>query len=52
MGDPAKKIIKTAYDLNIDIIVLGTKGLGNSNDRGYVTKKILIESNKPILLLN
>ena len=50
--DPANKIIKTANDLNIDIIVLGTKGLGNSNDLGHVTRKILCESNKPVLLLN
>ncbi len=52
VGDPAKKIIKTANDLNVDMIVLGTKGLGNSNDLGHVTKKILIESNKPVLLLS
>lgn len=53
IGDPANKIIKTANDLNVDIIVLGTKGLGNSNDLcGRVTRKILSESNKPVLLLN
>ena len=52
MGDPANKIIKIANDLNIDMIVLGTRGLGNSNDLGHVTKKILIESNRPVLLLN
>jgi urea-proton symporter len=53
IGDPANKIIKTANDLNVDIIVLGTKGLGNSNDLcGHVTRKILSESNKPVLLLN
>jgi urea-proton symporter len=50
--DPATKIIKTANDLNVDIIVLGTKGLGNSNDLGHVTRKILSEYNKPVLLLN
>ena len=52
IGDPANKIIKTANDLNVDIIVLGTKGLGNSDDLGHVTRKILSESNKPVLLLN
>ena len=53
IGHPANKIIKTANDLNVDIIVLGTKGLGNSNDLcGRVTRKILSESNKPVLLLN
>lgn len=52
IGNPANKIIKTANDLNADIIVLGTKGLGHSTDLGHVTKKILSESNKPVLLLN
>ncbi len=52
IGDPANKIIKTANDLNVDIIVLGTKGLGNSDDLGHVTMKILSESNTPVLLLN
>jgi len=52
IGDPANKIIKTANDLNVDIIVLGTKGLGNADDLGHITRKILSESNKPVLLLN
>jgi SSS family transporter len=52
VGDPANRIIKTAHDLNVDIIVLGTRGLGHSEDLGHVTKKILSESNKPVLLLN
>jgi SSS family transporter len=52
IGDPANKIIKTANDLNVDFIVLGTKGLGNSDDLGHVTRKILHESDKPVLLLN
>ena len=52
VGDPATRIIKTAHDINVDIIVMGTRGLGHSNDLGHVTKKILSESNKPVLLLN
>jgi nucleotide-binding universal stress UspA family protein len=52
IADPATKIIQTANDLNVDIIVLGTKGLGNSDDLGHVTRKILSEYNKPVLLLN
>ena len=52
IGDPANKIIKTANDLNVDIIVLGTIGLGNSDDLGHVTRKVLSKSNKPVLLLN
>ena len=45
--DPATKIIKTANDLDVDIIVLGTKELGNSDDLGHITRKILSESNNP-----
>jgi nucleotide-binding universal stress UspA family protein len=52
VGNPANRIIKTAHDLNVDIIVLGTKGLGNSNEIGHVTRKVLSESDKPVLLLN
>lgn len=52
VGDPANRIIKTAHDLNVDIIVLGTKGLGHSNDIGRVTRKVISESDKPVLLLN
>ena len=52
IGDPANKIIKTANDLDVDIIIVGTKGLGNSDDLGHVTRKNLSKSGKPILLLN
>ncbi|HKO65343.1 MAG TPA: universal stress protein [Candidatus Nitrosocosmicus sp.] len=52
IGDPANKIIKTANDLDVDIIVVGTKGLGNSDDLGHITRKIPSKSGKPILLLN
>lgn len=52
IGDPANKIIKTANDPDVDIIVVETKGLGNSDDLGHVTRKILSKSSKPILLLN
>ncbi len=52
VGDPANRIIKTANDLNVDIIVLGTRGLGHADDLGHVTKKVLSESHKPVLLLN
>lgn len=52
VGDPVTRIIKTADDINVDIIVMGTRGLGHSNDLGHVTRKILSESNKPVLLLN
>jgi SSS family transporter len=53
VGDPANRIIKTANDLNVDMIVLGTRGLGHAADYlGHVTRKVLSESHKPVLLLN
>ena len=52
IGDPANKIIKTANDLDVDIIIVGTKGLGNSDELGHVTREILSKSSKPVLLLN
>ena len=50
IGDPANKIIKTANDLDVDIIIVGTKGLGNSDELGHVTREILSKSSKPVLL--
>ena len=53
VGAPANRIIKTANDLNVDIIILGTRGLGHAADYlGHVTRKVLSESHKPVLLLN
>ena len=53
VGDPANRIIKTANDLNVDIIVLGTRGLGHAtDDLGHITRKVLSELHKPVLLLN
>jgi urea-proton symporter len=52
IGDPANKIIKTANDLDVDIIIVGTKGLGNSDELGHVARKILSKSGKPVLFLN
>lgn len=52
VGDPSNRIVKTANELSIDMIVLGTKGLGQSDDIGHVARRVLSESNKPVLLLN
>lgn len=52
IGTPSTKIIQTAKDLNIDIIVIGCTGLGNSQGQfGHVAKKILSDSEKPVLFL-
>jgi len=53
IGDPAAKIAETASRLDVDIIFLGSKGLGGtSHDMGHVTKKVIGLTSKPIVLVN
>jgi nucleotide-binding universal stress UspA family protein len=52
LGDPANKIVETAEKLDVDMILMGTKGLGNNqSDLGHVTKKVLQARSKPVVLL-
>ena len=52
LGDPAKKISELATSLNVDTIVMGRKGLSDSDsDLGHVTSKLLTLSSKPIVLV-
>ena len=52
LGDPAKKIVETADNLNVDMILMGTRGLGdNQSDMGHVTKKVLKLTSRPVVLL-
>ena len=52
LGDPGTKIAETAARLNVDMIVMGRKGLGDSqSDTGHVTGKVLRLSTKPVVLL-
>jgi SSS family transporter len=52
LGDPAKKIVETGDNLNVDMILMGTKGLGdNQSDMGHVTKKVLKLTSRPVVLL-
>lgn len=53
IGDPATKIAEIANKLEIDIIFVGIKGLGNtSSDMGHVTKKLIGSSSRPVVLVN
>jgi nucleotide-binding universal stress UspA family protein len=53
LGDPATKIIETADRLNVDVILMGVKGLGNNqSDMGHVTRKVLKMKSKPVVLLS
>ena len=52
LGDPAKKISELATSLNVDTIVMGRKGLSDTDsDLGHVTSKLLALSSKPIVLV-
>jgi nucleotide-binding universal stress UspA family protein len=52
LGDPANKIVETAEKLDVDMILMGTKGLGNNqSEMGHVTRKVLQARSKPVVLL-
>jgi SSS family transporter len=52
LGDPAIKIAEMADKLEIDIIIMGTKGLGRTNASvGHVTGKVLSLTSRPTILI-
>jgi len=52
LGDPAKKISELASSFNVDTIVMGRRGLSDTDsDLGHVTSKVLSLSSKPIVLV-
>ncbi len=53
LGDPAKKIAELAKTLNVDTIIMGRKGLGNTSaELGHITKSLLQLTSKPVILLS
>jgi urea-proton symporter len=51
-GDPGTKIAEIAQKLNVEMIVMGSKGLGNTEkDIGRVSAKVLRLALKPVILL-
>lgn len=53
IGDPATKIAEIARKLEIDIIFVRIKGLGNTtSDNGHVTKKEIGSSSRSVVLVN
>lgn len=53
LGNPPTKIVELAEKLNVDLIAMGSKGLGNTdNNLGHVTEHVLKYATKPIMLLN
>jgi SSS family transporter len=52
LGDPATKIVELAEKLEIDMIIMGCKGLGNTKgDLGHVCSKVLKLTSKPVVVL-
>lgn len=52
-GDPATKIAEVAQKINVEMILMGSKGLGNAEAGiGHVSAKVLRSTTKPVVLLN
>jgi nucleotide-binding universal stress UspA family protein len=52
-GDPGTKIAEVAERLNVEMIVMGSKGLGNNKaEVGRVTSRVLKLTSKPVVLLS
>jgi nucleotide-binding universal stress UspA family protein len=51
VGDPSSKIVELAEKLDIELIMMGSTGIGNSDqDLGHVTRKVLKMTSKPVVL--
>ncbi len=51
LGDPSSKIVEVAGKLNVDLIAMGTNGLGNAKGTGHVSGSVVKLSSIPVLLL-
>jgi nucleotide-binding universal stress UspA family protein len=52
LGDPATKIVEIADRLDVDLIVMGTKGLSRAEASvGHVTAKVLHLTSRPVTLI-
>lgn len=52
LGDPGNKIVDLAEKLDVDLIVMGSKGLGlTEQEIGSVAKKVLRLTRKPVIFL-
>jgi nucleotide-binding universal stress UspA family protein len=51
VGDPPSKIAELAEKLDVDLIMMGRTGIGNSQvEVGHVTSKVLRLTSKPVLM--
>lgn len=53
LGLPSEKIVELANKLNVNMIIMGKRGLGKStSNTGHVTKQVLGLTSKPVVLLD
>lgn len=53
LGTPAKKIAEVASKLDVDMIAMGRRGLGNTDETmGHVTLEVIGLTKKPVILLD
>lgn len=51
IGDPSSKIVELAEKLDIELIMMGSTGIGNTEkDFGHVTRRVLKITSKPVVL--
>ena len=51
LGDPATKIAEMAEKLNVDMIVMGATGLGNTKEIGHVSSEVLKLTSIPVVFM-
>lgn len=52
VGDPSSKIAELAEKLDVDLIMMGQTGIGNSQEQlGHVPSRVLKLTSKPVVLL-
>jgi len=53
IGHPVEEILKTAKDIQVDMLVLGARGQGIIADAllGSVSRRVLRRSNRPVLIV-
>ena len=51
LGYPATKIVEMAEKLNVDRLVMGAKGLSNSEQLGHVSSEVLELTSIPVMLM-
>ena len=53
VGDPSTRIVEMAESLNVDMIAMGRRGLGDTdNTLGHVTQNIIRSTRRPVMLLD